>query len=640
MPETEIDPLCVEGRLCACLREIEQAKLNSNRLSLMMTLGGNTKDGRRRLVYRPRFFGRLSARPAGWRRVPAILALVLAASVAARGAPSLTARLDREIVSLGESVTLTLTFEEASPQGNPGLPVMPNVSWTPAGQSTELTIVNGRQTSRQSFNYVLTASKPGDITIPSIQAVAGGQILATQPLRFRVVQATAPATTTALASTFIKLLVPKNDIYVGEVLPVEIQLYVQEGRDAHLPQLQSQGFTTGKFIQAPQTRTQIGNQVFNVVPFKTYVAAAKTGQLQLGPASMVLNVPRPNARRTIFGDIVDWEQVTPVAEAQVIRVSPLPAQNVPENFGGAVGSYSMSVTAGPTNLAVGDPITVKVQMAGRGLLDALTLPPQPQWRDFKIYSATSKVDAHDQLGLAGVKTFEQVIIPQNHEIKVLPALRFSFFDPEQKSYRTLSNAAVPLSVRASLSAMPPVLTNAAPSQNPAPAADDIVHIRPRLDTIGLAQVPLIHQGWFLALQGVPALAWLSLLISRKRSEALANNPRLRRQRQVAQRIREGLKQLRHLAETQQSEAFFATLFRLLQEQLGERLDLPASAITEAVIEEKLHGRNLPQETMAALHALFQTCNQARYAPQKSSQELASLIPQLEDVLRALQQLKG
>ena len=34
-----------------------------------------------------------------------------------------------------------------------------------------------------------------------------------------------------------------------------------------------------------------------------------------------------------------------------------------------------------------------------------------------------------------------------------------------------------------------------------------------------------------------------------------------------------------------SDQFFATLSRLLQEQLGERLDLPASAITEAVIEE-------------------------------------------------------
>ena len=49
---------------------------------------------------------------------------------------------------------------------------------------------------------------------------------------------------------------------------------------------------------------------------------------------------------------------------------------------------------------------------------------------------------------------------------------------------------------------------------------------------------------------------------------------------------------------------------------------------------------LMDQSMAMLRELFQTCNQARYAPQKSSQELASLIPQLESVLRELQQLKG
>ena len=78
---------------------------------------------------------------------------------------------------------------------------------------------------------------------------------------------------------------------------------------------------------------------------------------------------------------------------------------------------------------------------------------------------------------------------------------------------------------------------------------------------------------------------------------------------------------------------------MLQEQLGERLDLPASAITEAVIDEKLRARDLAPETLDGLHELFQTCNQARYAPQKSSQELAAFIPNVEAALRALQSLK-
>ena len=152
--------------------------------------------------------------------------------------------------------------------------------------------------------------------------------------------------------------------------------------------------------------------------------------------------------------------------------------------------------------------------------------------------------------------------------------------------------------------------------------------------------PLVQQPWFLALQGVPVLALVSSVIWRKRKETLANNPRLRRQRQVAQLVREGLQQLQRLAAENKSDEFFATLFRLLQEQLGERLDLPASAITEAVIDERLRPRGVPAETLASLHELFQTCNLARYAPIKSSQELAAIIPKLESVLNQLRELKA
>ena len=154
------------------------------------------------------------------------------------------------------------------------------------------------------------------------------------------------------------------------------------------------------------------------------------------------------------------------------------------------------------------------------------------------------------------------------------------------------------------------------------------------ERIGTESLLLVIAAHMLVCSGLAFLIW------RKRRESLANNPRLRRQREVAQRVREGLKELRSHADARHSDQFFATLFRLLQEQLGERLDLPASAITEAVIEEKLRGRELSDETLKSLHELFQTCNLARYAPVQSRQELAALIPKLESSLRDLQHLKA
>ena len=87
--------------------------------------------------------------------------------------------------------------------------------------------------------------------------------------------------------------------------------------------------------------------------------------------------------------------------------------------------------------------------------------------------------------------------------------------------------------------------------------------------------PLVARPAFLVTQSVPVLAFLAAFIWRKRADNLANNPRLRRQRAVAQLVASGLNDLKKFAAANQPDEFFALLFRLLQEQLGERLDCPA-----------------------------------------------------------------
>ena len=108
----------------------------------------------------------------------------------------------------------------------------------------------------------------------------------------------------------------------------------------------------------------------------------------------------------------------------------------------------------------------------------------------------------------------------------------------------------------------------------------------------------------------------------------------------AQLVASGTADLKKFAAANQSDEFFATLFRLLQEQLGERLDCPASAITENVLDEHALFRAAPAATRDGLHALFQLCNQARYAPVRGSSELNSVAAQFEKVSRELPEVKA
>jgi len=140
---------------------------------------------------------------------------------------------------------------------------------------------------------------------------------------------------------------------------------------------------------------------------------------------------------------------------------------------------------------------------------------------------------------------------------------------------------------------------------------------------------------------VPAvLAFLAAFVWRKRTDNLANNPRLRRQRAVAQLLASGMDDLKKYAAANQPDEFFATLFRLLQEQIGERLDCPASAITENVIDEHAVLRGAPQTTLDGLRELFQLCNQARYAPVRGTSELNSVAAQFRKTIAGLQEVKA
>lgn len=562
------------------------------------------------------------------------------AAIPDAAAATFSASLDRNAISLGESAILTLTYNEGTPDELPVLPTVANLTIRRTGQRSQFNFVNGRSSTQVIHEHTVTPAQAGDYTIPAIRVSVEGKFLSSQPLALKVVPAS-PAPDGAGRNAFLKLVADKNQVYLGEVLPVQIQLYARQGKLKQSPQFNQEGFTVGKLVQDQQRTTVVGNQYYNMLTYRTYVIAAKTGRLTLGPVTMPFAVPHPNSRVTIFGEPADWMDVTLSSEPLTIDVLPLPAANVPPDFTGAVGSYTLKAGASTNTVVAGDPITLAIQIAGNGPIESLALSSLNNWREFKVYPPITKVETTDPFGLQGVKNFEQVVIPENAEIKQLPAITFSFFDPARKAYQTLTHPAIPIAVRASTAApaRPTVLANAAQQQSEAKPETDIVHIKTRPGMLGAIRPPLVQQTWFVALQGAPLLAWLAAVAWRKRTEALANNPRRRRQRQVAQVIASGLADLRRLATANQSEEFFATVFRLIQEQLGERLDMPASAITEAVLEERLRPRGVAEETLNALHELFQVCNQARYAPQRSSEELASLVPRVERALASLRRLK-
>ncbi len=265
-----------------------------------------------------------------WGAFPALIValLWLALPLAARAA-NFTVSLDRDTINLGESAMLTMTCDGGDPTTLPSLPPIANLSYGAPSRSEQTSLVfNGAQsqTSHQiTYVYPLMPSQLGEYVIPAITAVIEGQTFSSQPVKLTVTKAPAPSVNPK--SIFLKLMVPKTEVYIGEILPVEIQLYLSEQVHlAEMPHFNEQGFTLGKMLQPTQAATMVNNQRYQVVTFKTCVVAAKVGKIDLGPASVALSVPKPNSRRSFpFNEPVDWQNVTIESEPQTVQVPPTPA---------------------------------------------------------------------------------------------------------------------------------------------------------------------------------------------------------------------------------------------------------------------------------------------------------------------------
>jgi len=568
-------------------------------------------------------------------------------------AANFTASLDRDTITLGEQATLSLRFDGVQPQNAPALPAVAGVQFQYVGPSSSFSFINGQTSSSITYNYIVAPQHDGEFVIPGMRADVGGQRYSSSPLKLIVSKANAPAagaTNSGSEIAFMKLALPQNKIYAGQTLTAQLQIYLREDVqnivNFQLPSAPADGFIIGKNAEGGRYRAQVGNRVYTVIPLRFALTATRTGMLTLGPftANMILVLPSQNqGGDPFFGQFFnqgEQKQVSLATEKTSVESSPLPEQDKPANFSGAIGDFTMTASVGPTNLTVGDPVTVHVQISGRGALDAVTLPDQSALQDFKIFPPTAKTETTDQLGLEGRKTFEEIVTPQNAGVQEWPQFSFSFFNPEDGQYHTLTQPAVPLVVKAAGATPMPALAankNSAP-ENQIP--QDISPVKDSLGTLATKSFPLVTRPVFLAAQTVPVLAFIAAFIWRKRTDNLANNPRLRRQRAVAALMASGKADLKKYAAANQPDEFFVTLFRLLQERLGERLDCPASAITENVVEEHPVLRGVPKATLAALRELFQLCNQARYAPVRGTSELNSVVTQFEKTVAELQEVKA
>ncbi len=570
---------------------------------------------------------------------------------------SYNAVLSRNPVPLGETTTLQLRYNNCEPDQIPEIPKIDGLTIDYAGpsRSRNIQIINRRTTESNLmiYQYDISPEKVGTYEIPPIESRISGKNYHSKALQLTVSKGVDYS-----QYAFLQVHIPKQETkqktYLGEVFPIHIHLnYLSNAKLEEKPAISCDGFVITETGRPSQRRVSHNNRIYNRVTFTYLARAVKTSELTIGPVALkVALFFRDNSRRqrdlfdsffsdSFFNNDTIRRDVTLRSEPVSINARPLPIDEQPDSFNGAVGNYShIEAHASPTTVVAGDPVTITITIEGEGALEALSMPSLDSWQEFQQYPETSTIKYSDEIGLSGVKTFEKIVIPNNTEIQSLPEIEFSFFDPQEEQYKTMRQDPIPLTVKPNMKevSQPVVAAEGKKGSDIPQVANNIVHIKPHLGDIVNSSRPWLWQPWFLGLQAFPVIAWIACWLYRCRRNALDKNPRALRRKRVKTIVDEGIQTLENMAAENHSDEFFAVLFRLLQEQIGERLDLPANAITEAVIETKLRNCGLDPEISQSLDQLFQACNQARYAPIDSSKELAQIAATAESALRGLQSL--
>ena len=583
---------------------------------------------------------------------------------------SVHATVHPQRATLGEALTLSIQVRGTQDAPAPPLDI-DGFESRYLGPSTQVSISNGQVAASVQHRYSLLSRKPGRFTLGPFSVEYQGRQYHTDPLDVTIAaaqpspQAAPPSPSGRQPSPAqqgpqaaggqnelrLQLSVPRPEVYLHERVPVTVKLHIGAARvsDVQYPQFSKDGFSVEPFSEPTQQRQTLGDRTFTVLHFDTEAVPLRSGSLALGPASLQLNVltrrrggspfSAPFFDRFFQNDFFstfssERRQLTLRSDPLTLSVQPLPEVGRPANFSGAVGAFDLDVSAAPHALSVGDPITVHMRINGSGYLAAAAAPMFVQTDGFRAYEPLAGKTQ------GSTKSFEQVLIPQQHTLTAIPAVQFSYFDPQAGRYRTLESQPIALVVRPPKTTPQKTVVAGQPDtptrgqDEPEALGQDLVYIKDAPGALVPRARPWYRSPGFLLWQPLPALLFLSAWWYDQRRRRLHSDRRYARFTAAGKQARQSLAQAERLLTQEEYPALYTTLAHTLQDYISAKFDQPPSGIDTQALRE----RGVSQTYLEQIDLVWETCEQLRFAQgttasmRDQSHEILTLARQLIDQL--------
>lgn len=514
-------------------------------------------------------------------------------------------------------------------------------------QSSSMQFINGNMSQSISFSYIVAAKKEGKFTIPPatvnsslesnslvIDVSKGGSSNGNSQGQNQN-QSSKSSTETSDNNLFAKTIVTKTKIYQGEQITVTHKVYttlsLRGFQDIKFPSYN--GFWSQEVVQKNQinlTNENVNGIGYNVAEIKkSFLFPQRSGTIEIEPIEVECIIRQRSNKRpqSVFDQFFGnggYEDVVYKVKSKPMKIEvlPLPENNKPDFFSGAVGNFSFKAQLNKDKVKANDAVNLTITISGKGnlkLLDPLKInfPEDIERYDPKI---SDNITVNES-GVSGTKTFEYLMIPRHAGEYKIDQLNFSYFDPEKKTYVSLPSPEFLLSVEKGSEKGSEKDNEAEKTMTTAVNKEDIKLIGSDIRYIKTGIIDLKKKDQFffgspLFIAGVtsPVLLFILFLFARKRHTEI-NKDQITVKSRKARKI--ALKRLElanvHL-KNDNKEELYNELLRAWYGYLSDRLNIPVADLSKESILNSLQGKGVNMKTGEDLIAILDNCEFARYAP--------------------------
>ena len=557
-----------------------------------------------------------------------------------------TARLERDSnIYAGESFIYSIVIEGSSKPENIDITSLNKFNPQHTGNQISTRMVNFETTSEYIMNYSLTTDQSGLIEIPSVTVTVNGKNYQTNPLAVTILK---PGVTDKMR---LELTLSQQECYVGQPVIMNVEwtilaplrnaninvpafnsgdFYIEDVSETKKAWAQSEQTINGVEVLLQEQRESRNGINVSVISFTKVLIPKHSGRIEISPASVSAEIAVGRSqRRSFFGSEYDYKRFMVSSKPSLLTVLPLPEEGKPAGYYGLVGRYTISASAAPTQVNVGDPITLIIKISGNKYLK---LVEWPALEDIPELSANFKIPSQKASPIieGGSKVFTQTIRANNDGIKAIPSIPLAFFDSDNGRYTVITTRPIELEI-----APTKILTTAdLEGTDFTPVNKEVEAIKKGLsanyegfDVLqnqDLALLGALTSPGYMALWGLPLAGLVLSSLLKFFTHTSPEKTAAKRRRQACGKAVRQLKKI-----TSSDEQRHELLASVMKQYIGERFDKTAGSLTADDCCEVIVTYTTDKQTACKYRDIIAQCEAVRYSSTEADIDLTQIKKVIE-----------